>query len=229
MVTGGVNETGALADSGVFESFFKMPVTNYSNNSYSIDYDQIHLVGLDFSKYIGNSSITTEVLADFLFYDLSNISNTSWVVVYHSLPFYCSSLSYTDNSTLGIIQNFTKIYEKLNVDLVISAGDCIHYERSYAISEGTIDKSNVSVVNGSDLYQKAKGSTVYVIEGAAGSNTSIQSKWNQSKNQFVRKIGDPLAGFGILSLEPNGVLGYRHISSADGRILDTFMINKTAP
>lgn len=227
MVTGSFNETGSKNGSAIFNSVFLMPgKTEYKGRFYSIDYSEIHLISMDFSYFLKEPE--ANILSDFTSFFKDDISSvkTQWIVVYHSLPFYCSSSMNTSAEIETIVEKFTALYAQSNVDLVISAGECMHYERSLPIDgNGDINPQYLSKESGIDVYEGGKEMTVYLTEGAAGTSAGLDKKRDDWNMTFTRKIDESVPGLGILSIE-KGKLRYRHVSSIDGQIIDEFRINK---
>jgi hypothetical protein len=156
---------------------------------YSLDYGNIHLVGLD---SMTSSHDTNGPMAEWLKSDLAANTQT-WVIVYFHHPPYTKGSHNSDTETdlIRFRQNFNPIFEAYNVDLVL-AGHSHCYERSYLLNGhyGLSTTFNINTMtaggesngagngreDGGGAYVKSDDvfGTIYSVAGSAGQATGGQ-------------------------------------------------------
>jgi hypothetical protein len=156
---------------------------------YSLDYGNIHLVGLD---SMTSAHDTNGAMAEWLKSDLAANTQT-WTIVYFHHPPYTkgSHNSDTEADLVRFRQNFNPIFEAYNVDLVLS-GHSHCYERSYLLNGhyGLSTTFNINTMtaggdsngsgngreDGGGAYTKSDDifGTIYSVAGSAGQATGGQ-------------------------------------------------------
>ncbi len=160
---------------------------------YSVDYGPVHLLMMDsFGNEAGKHRIwdTTGTQIQWMKRDLAAVQAAGtkrlWtIVVFHHPPYTQGSRnSDTEQDLILNRERLTPIFERYNVDLVLSGHSHI-YERTYQMRghrglSGTFDKKLFATdtttgrydgtANGCPIVQK-NGSLVYIVNGSGGANT----------------------------------------------------------
>ncbi|RYF74488.1 MAG: metallophosphoesterase family protein, partial [Cytophagaceae bacterium] len=164
-----------------------------SSSYYSVDYGPVHLVSMDsFGNEEGKYRIwdTTGTQIQWLKRDLAANRDAGtkrpWtIIVFHHPPYTQGSRnSDTEQDLILNRERLTPIFERYNVDLVVSGHSHV-YERTYQMRghrglSTTFDKKLYAVdtttgrydgsTNSCPIVQK-NGSLVYIVNGSGGANT----------------------------------------------------------
>ncbi|MBO0947661.1 metallophosphoesterase [Fibrella forsythiae] len=159
-----------------------------SSSYYSVDYGAVHLVSLDsFGNEDGKYRIwdTTGTQMQWLKRDLAANKRPWTIIVFHHPPYTQGSRnSDTEQDLILNRERLTPIFERYNVDLVVSGHSHV-YERTYQMRghrglSTTFDKKLYAVdtttgrydgsANSCPIVQK-NGSLVYIVNGSGGANT----------------------------------------------------------
>ncbi|CAM4179681.1 S-layer homology domain-containing protein [Saccharibacillus endophyticus] len=176
-----------------FATHFNLP--NLSNTGakpdgsvYAFDYGPIHFMVLN-TEYSGSSSNAEiksiyENQVQWLKNEASNTDQKWKVVVQHKAPY--SVASHVDDTDVQYFrQNLTKVFDELDIDLVLSGHDHT-YTRSYQM------KDNVPLTDikpGTDGFVNNPEGTLYLITNAAGKKM-YQPKPNRTFD-YAAKYGQP--------------------------------------
>lgn len=208
---------------------------------YSFDIGNIHFISLDsYGRHEKTlMADTLGVQAQWLKKDLEAYGDKGWVVAYWHHPPYTmgSHNSDKENDLVRIRQNFIRILERYNVDLVL-CGHSHVYERSklmkgnfgmeaeFKEAEHNLSTSS-ALNNGSDNscpYIKTstnRTGTVYVVTGSAG---SLGGKQETFPHDAMFYSNNTDGGAAMLEVTGNR-LDFKLICS-DGAIKDTFTMMK---
>ena len=176
----------------------------HNEHYYSFDYGDVHFVSLDSNDAfliaaaaLDSSSDTT--MLDWLRDDLAN-SQKPWKVAFFHHPPYSSS----ERDPNFIVRNsLLPILEGGGVDMVLVGHDH-HYERSYAIKEGSVSSHQ-------------EGGIFYFVAGAggAGMREATGDWWTASVNDQKNSF---------LSLRISGCTAYGEVVALDGELVDSFQL-----
>lgn len=163
-------------------------VPSGSASYYSVDYGPVHLVSMDsFGNEDGKYRIwdTTGTQIQWLKRDLAANKRPWTIIAFHHPPYTQGSRnSDTEQDLILNRERLTPIFERYNVDLVISGHSHV-YERTYQMRghrgmSTTFDKKLYAVdtttgrydgsANSCPIVQK-NGSLVYIVNGSGGANT----------------------------------------------------------
>jgi len=163
-------------------------VASGSSSYYSVDYGPVHLVSMDsYGNEDGKYRIwdTTGTQIQWLKRDLAANKRPWTIIAFHHPPYTQGSRnSDTEQDLILNRERLTPIFERYNVDLVISGHSHV-YERTYQIRghrglSTTFDKKLYAVdtttgrydgsPNSCPIIQK-NGSLVYIVNGSGGANT----------------------------------------------------------
>jgi acid phosphatase type 7 len=155
---------------------------------YSMDYGPVHIVSLDsFGNEEGKSRIwdTTGTQIQWLKRDLA-ANKKPWTIVFFHHPPYTqgSRSSETEQDLILNRERLTPIFERFNVDLVLSGHSHV-YERTYQIRghrgfQASFDKRTMATDTSTGRYDgsanscpiiQRNGSLIYIVNGAGGANT----------------------------------------------------------
>ena len=162
-------------------------VASGTSSYYSVDYGSVHLVSMDsFGNEEGKYRIwdTTGTQVQWLKRDLAANKRPWTIIAFHHPPYTQGSRnSDTEQDLILNRERLTPIFERYNVDLVISGHSHI-YERTYQMRghrglSTTFDKKLYAVdtttgrydgsANSCPIVQK-NGSLVYIVNGSGGAN-----------------------------------------------------------
>ena len=168
-------------------------VPSGTSSYYAVDYGPVHLISLDsFGNEAGKYRLwdTTGTQIQWLKKDLAANRDAGtkrpWtIIIFHHPPYTQGSRnSDTEQDLILNRERLTPIFERYNVDLVLSGHSHI-YERTYQMRghrglSGTFDKKLFAVdtttgrydgsANSCPIVQK-NGSLVYIVNGSGGANT----------------------------------------------------------
>lgn len=151
---------------------------------YSYNYGNVHFISLDSYGLNGGKLMadTTSQLIEWLKKDLTENKSLWTVIFFHHPPFTKGSHnSDTEQELINIRQNFVKLIDQFDVDLVLN-GHSHNYERSFPISgfygnSEQFESEKFAVSNSSGKYDGTENSciyvkdtkgTVYVVSGSSG-------------------------------------------------------------
>jgi hypothetical protein len=177
---------------------------------FSYNYGNIHFVSLDsYGWETGNTRLydTLGPQAVWLKQDLA--ANTSaWTVVYFHHPPYSkgSHNSDTENELINIRNNLLRIFERYNVDLVLS-GHSHSYERSFLLNghygiESTYNASSHALSTSSAKYDGSANSCLY-IKNAGDTRKGIVYAVVGSSGQ----LGGSVSGY------PHNAMSYSNVTN----------------
>lgn len=218
-------------------------VPSNTQSYYSFDIGNIHFLSLDSYGMEENSLRMYDTLSpqvEWVKKDLAANTNKGWVVAYWHHPPYTmgSHNSDKERELVKIRENFIRILERYNVDLVL-CGHSHLYERSKLISghygpNKDFDPLVHSVSNSTAFYDNSKNScpyiksdennagTVYVISGSAGQlEDKVQDTYPLNAMVYSNS---KVSGAVMLEVEGNR-LDLKWISE-NGEILDKFTMMK---
>lgn len=215
-------------------------VASGTESYYAFDYGNIHFISLDSYGTTGNLKLydTTGTQATWLKQDLA--ANTKqWTIAWWHHPPYTmgSHNSDTEQELIDIRQNFIRLLERYNVDLIL-CGHSHSYERSRLLqghygSETTFSPGVHQLSSSSALYDGSSNScpyrkdslnnrgTVYVVAGSAGQLGGQQASFPHDA-MYYSNASD--GGSLVLEVEGNRLDG--KWLCADGVVRDQFVLLK---
>jgi hypothetical protein len=196
-----------------YKNYFKL-----SQEYYSFDYENVHLVALATEIPFGINSPQYKFVKN----DLDAASQNPdirWIIVYSYRPQYSSPSEHPGNRDLR--DTFHPLFQKHSVDLVLQAHNH-NYQRTHPIEYNEISSSEPIVTDpNSNSYENPAGQT-YVTVGTGGAELhGFDGMADYVSNQYMGH------GFLEISLTHNGrnLTGIFY-SNDDGSIEDTFTIIK---
>ena len=145
-----------------------------------------------------------------------------WIINFSHFPFYCSDDSNpTCDSHDNSFKKLDDIIHKYNVDLFINAH--VHkYERTYPVYQKRSywETSKNSTKATGEIYRNPRA-TIFVTEGLPGNDKSFDKDYLPKD---WSKIVSNIKGYGVLNVINETSLYYERTNSADGTIVDNFMI-----
>jgi hypothetical protein len=198
------NSAARQADHNIpYNSIFTNPanaqcggVASGTEAYYSWDWGNVHFLSLDSygKENAGTTRLYDTLGAQAVWVKQDLAANTKpWVVAYWHHPPYTmgSHNSDSESELISMRQNFTRILERLGVDLIL-CGHSHDYERSYLLNghygtEATFNVNTHALSNSSGKYDGTANSctyttvngqnhgTVYVVSGSAGADGGVQA------------------------------------------------------
>lgn len=218
-------------------------VPSNTEQYYSFDYGNVHVVSLDSQVTIRDES-NNETMKQWLIDDLSANSNDWTVVIFHHPPYTKgshdsdSNAGSIDQPIFDIREQYTPIFEDHGVDLVYS-GHSHSYERSFYLNGHTgleadfnplvhaeNDGVNALSGQGADAYHQvsagsgADDKVVYTVAGSSGQATSTSE--NYPHNAMAHS--DILLGSVVI--DANDTQLTARFIDVNGDQLDHFIINR---
>ncbi len=216
-------------------------VASGTESYYSYDIGNVHFLALDSYGPDSKGMFMHEEMGEQVEWVKRDLqaNKSKWIVAYFHHPPYTKGSHDSDKSSLlvKIRENFIKILEEYNVDLVISGHSHV-YERTKLIKgyygmEADFDTKKYEISSSTALYDGSKNSapyikstkgnqgTVYVVSGSAGALGGARPGYPHDAMFYSNnEIG------GAVMLEIQGsTLDLKWLSS-DGKIQDRFTMMK---
>jgi hypothetical protein len=193
---------------------------NITRPYYSHDFKNIHFISLSTEHPFGEGSKQYKFIKD----DLektssSNDTNTDWIIIHNHKPLYSTK---NDKESAEELRNtYHPLFEKYNVDLVISSHNQ-YYERTYPLLyNSTNDKEPIVANNSKTNYYNISG-IKYLTVGTAGDG--LHNIGDKEDYYIIQKDRH---GFLNLKLENNGKIIVGEFHTNKGKILDNFELTKS--
>jgi acid phosphatase type 7 len=172
-------------------------LAGYEETSYTLDYQGVRFIIIN-STDKKNLSRQNEWIEKYL----ANNPN-KWTIVSFHHPFYSSAEDRDDNGTRNAYQ---KLFDKYNVDLVLSGHDH-SYARSYKIKNGVRVKDS-------------DNGTIYVVSVSGPKMYPVNSNYNQ----LMAKKGGYVQLFQTISIKDNTLIFEAY--TVTGNLYDSFKVTK---
>jgi predicted MPP superfamily phosphohydrolase len=214
-----------------FVKIYKQIIKNHNlkNPYYSHDFKNIHFISLSTEHPYEEGSKQYKFIKSDLKKASTN-SSINWIIVHQHKPLYSTNADMEESE--NIKDTFLPLFEKYNVDLVIS-GHNQYYERTYSMSynkvtvfetkgQGSISEPTDDDENDSkSIYENTNG-IIYLTVGTAGDELQ---QIKQKEDYYV--IQKEKYGFLNLKLENKGQTIVGEFHTNNDKILDNFQMNKT--
>ena len=146
-------------DNNKVQSFFNNGLSSRSNDYYSFDYGNAHIVVLD----SGHSGSLPATQLTWLSNDLAAASSAKWKIVVLHWPFYC----HNERDLEGSSRDALAIFDQYGVDLCISAHVNEDYYTTYPLKNGAVTTKTVDKVGDIEYYTNP-GGTIYMQNAGSG-------------------------------------------------------------
>ena len=212
-----------------FSKIYKQIIKNHNVKSpyYSYNFKNIHFISLSTEHPYEEGSKQYKFIKSDLKKSSTN-SSIDWIMVHQHKPLYSTNADIEESERIK--NTFLPLFEKYNVDLVIS-GHNQYYERTYPMSSNKViefetqDKESLSELTEDDvsnsIYENTNG-IIYLTVGTAGDELQ---QIKEKEDYYV--IQKEKYGFLNLKLENNGKTIVGEFRTNNDKILDNFVVKKS--
>jgi hypothetical protein len=212
-----------------FSKIYKQIIKNHNVKSpyYSYNFKNIHFISLSTEHPYEEGSKQYKFIKSDLKKSSTN-SSIDWIMVHQHKPLYSTNADIEESERIK--NTFLPLFEKYNVDLVIS-GHNQYYERTYpmlsnkVIKFETQDQESLSELTEDDvsnsIYENTNG-IIYLTVGTAGDELQ---QIKEKEDYYV--IQKEKYGFLNLKLENNGKTIVGEFRTNNDKILDNFVVKKS--
>ena len=212
-----------------FSKIYKQIIKNHNVKSpyYSYNFKNIHFISLSTEHPYEEGSKQYKFIKSDLKKSSTN-SSIDWIMVHQHKPLYSTNADIEESERIK--NTFLPLFEKYNVDLVIS-GHNQYYERTYPMSSNKVikfetqDQESLSELTEDDvsnsIYENTNG-IIYLTVGTAGDELQ---QINEKEDYYI--IQKERYGFLNLKLENNGKTIVGEFHTNNDKILDNFEIKKS--
>lgn len=234
--------------SSAYFKIFSMPlkgeaggIPSFNQSYYSFDVGNIHFISLDSYLMEGEKLAydTTTTQIAWLKKDLEANQDAGWLIVFIHHPPYSKGTHNSDTEDLmvGIRENLVNIFDRYNVDVVLSGHSHV-YERSKMLkghvgAAASFDEKKHNLgfspvgkrsIEHPSSYKKRDGKgIVYVVSGSSMGAAPTKYK-NEFPHPAMHYSDDTNAGAGLLEVDGKK-LNFKWVC-ADGKVRDEFNIEK---
>jgi len=212
-----------------FSKIYKQIIKNHNVKSpyYSYNFKNIHFISLSTEHPYEEGSKQYKFIKSDLKKSSTN-SSIDWIMVHQHKPLYSTNADIEESERIK--NTFLPLFEKYNVDLVIS-GHNQYYERTYPMSSNKViefetqDQESLSELTEDDvsnsIYENTNG-IIYLTVGTAGDELQ---QIKEKEDYYV--IQKEKYGFLNLKLENNGKTIVGEFRTNNDKILDNFVVKKS--
>ncbi len=212
-----------------FSKIYKQIIKNHNVKSpyYSYNFKNIHFISLSTEHPYEEGSKQYKFIKSDLKKSSTN-SSIDWIMVHQHKPLYSTNADIEESERIK--NTFLPLFEKYNVDLVIS-GHNQYYERTYPMSSNKViefeiqDQEPLSELTEDDvsnsIYENTNG-IIYLTVGTAGDELQ---QIKEKEDYYV--IQKEKYGFLNLKLENNGKTIVGEFRTNNDKILDNFVVKKS--
>jgi predicted MPP superfamily phosphohydrolase len=212
-----------------FSKIYKQIIKNHNVKSpyYSYNFKNIHFISLSTEHPYEEGSKQYKFIKSDLKKSSTN-SSIDWIMVHQHKPLYSTNADIEESERIK--NTFLPLFEKYNVDLVIS-GHNQYYERTYPMSSNKVigfetqDQESLSELTDDDIsnsiYENTNG-IIYLTVGTAGDELQ---QIKEKEDYYV--IQKEKYGFLNLKLENNGKTIVGEFRTNNDKILDNFVVKKS--
>jgi predicted MPP superfamily phosphohydrolase len=212
-----------------FSKIYKQIIKNHNVKSpyYSYNFKNIHFISLSTEHPYEEGSKQYKFIKSDLKKSSTN-SSIDWIMVHQHKPLYSTNADIEESERIK--NTFLPLFEKYNVDLVIS-GHNQYYERTYPMSSNKViefetqDQESLSELTEDDvsnsIYENTNG-IIYLTVGTAGDELQ---QIKEKEDYYV--IQKEKYGFLNLKLENNGKTIVGEFRTNNDKILDNFVLKKS--
>jgi Calcineurin-like phosphoesterase len=209
-----------------FSKIYKQIIKNHNVKSpyYSYNFKNIHFISLSTEHPYEEGSKQYKFIKSDLKKSSTN-SSIDWIMVHQHKPLYSTNADIEESERIK--NTFLPLFEKYNVDLVIS-GHNQYYERTYPMSSNKVikfetqDQESLSELTEDDvsnsIYENTNG-IIYLTVGTAGDELQ---QIKEKEDYYV--IQKEKYGFLNLKLENNGKTIVGEFRTNNDKILDNFVV-----
>ena len=214
---------------GEFSKIYKQIIKNHNVKSpyYSYNFKNIHFISLSTEHPYEEGNKQYKFIKSDLKKSSTN-SSIDWIMVHQHKPLYSTNADIEESERIK--NTFLPLFEKYNVDLVIS-GHNQYYERTYTMSSNQVigfetqDQESLSELTDDDIsnsiYEKYKWNYILTVGTAGDELQQIKEK----EDYYV--IQKEKYGFLNLKLENNGKTIVGEFRTNNDKILDNFVVKKS--
>jgi hypothetical protein len=212
-----------------FSKIYKQIIKNHNVKSpyYSYNFKNIHFISLSTEHPYEEGSKQYKFIKSDLKKSSTN-SSIDWIMVHQHKPLYSTNADIEESERIK--NTFLPLFEKYNVDLVIS-GHNQYYERTYPMSSNKVikfetqDQESLSELTEDDVSNSICENTNGIIHLTVGTAGDELQQIKEKEDYYV--IQKEKYGFLNLKLENNGKTIVGEFRTNNDKILDNFVVKKS--